>query len=119
MRARAIWRAILGIASATLLLAIGVGVGVRAAEPLLSQDTDLRADRYGDAPVLRRLPAGTPVQLLRNDAGWSEIRVDGRTGWVRAGAVGGAGALVAPAARLDTGRTAPGNLALVAGIAPD
>ncbi len=89
---------------------------VHGAEAILNADADLRADRFVDSPLLRRVASGTRVVVLRNEAGWSEIKIDGKTGWVRAGVLGGAGAAVAPASRLETGRSSAGNVAMVAGI---
>ncbi len=104
-------RALLLVAACGLLLPTG-----RAAEALVGGDTELRADRFIDAAVLRRLAAGTRVELLRNEGGWTEVRIDGRTGWVRASALGGEGAQAAATARMETGRAAPGNVVMVAGI---
>lgn len=89
---------------------------VHGAEAILNADADLRADRFVDSPVLRRVASGSRVTVLRNESGWSEVKIDGKTGWLRAGVLGGAGAAVAPASRLETGRSSSGNVAMVAGI---
>ena len=90
-------------------------MGSAGAAPLL-RDAEIRDDRYVDAPVVHRLPAGTEVQVVRIEGGWALIRAGGKSGWVRAGLLGGEGAARASVASLESGRTAPGNVVATTGI---
>ena len=98
------------------LLAMTCCVDALGADVVVTRPTDLRADRYSDAAVLMALTAGMHVDLLSTEAGWVRARVDGRTGWLRATGLTGPGATVASLARLETGRSAGGNIVVAAGI---
>jgi Domain of unknown function (DUF4384)/Caspase domain len=87
-----------------------------AVDTIVTRPTDLRADRYVDAPSLRPIASGTHVELLKTEAGWVQIRIDAQTGWVRATGLGGEAASVSALARLETGRSASGNIVVAAGI---
>ncbi len=102
---------LLGVLAALVLPGVAFPI-----EMELIVDADLRADRYVDAPLLGRLRSGSKVQVMRNEAGWSEVRDLQRTGWLRAGSLGGEGAKSAPEANLKTGRAGTNNYAMVSGI---
>jgi len=87
-----------------------------AAETTSRGPLDLRADRYLDAPVVGRVGEGRRVEPLQSEAGWVQVRADGKVGWVRASGLAGDGATVASLARLESGRSASGNLVVAAGI---
>lgn len=102
----------------TAALALGLGVGTaslpalaqaptasRSAALTLPRDTPWFAERFTDAASLGTLRANTSVEVLRQEAGWAQIRAEGKTGWVRASALPSAGATVAQAAMVDSGRT--------------
>ncbi len=86
-------------------LSQAVAQTARAAAVVLPRDTPWFADRYADAPSLGTLRATTSVEPLRSEGGWTQIRAEGKTGWVRASALPSAGAVVAQAAQVDSGRT--------------
>lgn len=77
---------------------------------------ELRADRYVDAAVVTKVAGDTSVEALKTEAGWVQVRAAGQVGWVRATGLIGDGATVAALARLDSGRSASGNLVVAAGI---
>jgi tetratricopeptide (TPR) repeat protein len=90
--------------------------------PILSQaetilrDTPLQADRFVDAPVVVQLPRGTEVVVLKTEAGWTQIKVNVQTGWVRASVIDGAGAAKAKVAQMENGRLAGNNILATSGI---
>jgi hypothetical protein len=86
-------------------LSQAVAQTARAAAVVLARDTPWFADRYADAPSLGTLRANTSVEPLRSEGGWTQVRAEGKTGWVRASALPSAGAVVAQAAQVDSGRT--------------
>ena len=98
-----------------LLLALPAGMAF-ALDTTARGPLDLRADRYIDAAVVAQIAEGSRVDLLRSEAGWVQVRADGKVGWVRATGLIGDGATVAALARLDNGRSASGNLVVAAGI---
>lgn len=84
------------------------------AETIL-RDTPLQADRFVDAPVVVLLPRGTDVVVLKMEAGWTQIRVNVQTGWVRASVIDGAGAAKAKVAQMESGRLARNNILATSG----
>ena len=87
-----------------------------AAGTSVAQDTDMRDDRYVDAKTVLRLKQGTRVDILKTEAGWILIQSGKKTGWVRANMLTGDGATVAPAAKVESGRTASGNIVATSSI---
>jgi Domain of unknown function (DUF4384)/Caspase domain len=98
-----------------LIAALVIGPAV-AADVVVTRATDLRADRYSDAASLGQLAAGTRVALVATEAGWVKVAADRQTGWIRATGLTGDAANVSALARLDTGRSAVGNIVVAAGI---
>jgi tetratricopeptide (TPR) repeat protein len=90
--------------------------------PMLAQaetilrDTPMQADRFVDAPVVVQLPRGTDVVVLKTEAGWTQIKVNVQTGWVRASVIDGAGAAKAKVAQMENGRLASNNILATSGI---
>lgn len=101
--------------SACLLAALATAAG---AETLtVSRATEVRADRFIDAPALGSLRAGQKVESLRNEAGWVQVQAEGQRGWVRAMALqGGAAPVVAGVARVESGRSGANNVMSTTGI---
>lgn len=109
MKLTAILHVVVGALAPVVMLPVAYG------ESLL-RDTSVQADRFVDAPVVTKLPAGTAVQLLKSEAGWSQIKAGDVNGWVRASAIDGAGAKVANTAQMQSGRTAGNNIMSTSGI---
>ena len=99
----------------TLMLAMTGGIAW-AADTTARGPLDLRADRYIDSAVVMQIAEGSRVEMIKSEAGWVQVRADGRVGWVRATGLAGEGATVSTLARLDNGRSASGNLVVAAGI---
>ncbi|HEY6095691.1 MAG TPA: SH3 domain-containing protein [Gallionellaceae bacterium] len=47
------------------------------------RDTDLKAKPYSDADTLQVVPANSKVEILQRKSSWMQIKVGGKTGWVR------------------------------------
>lgn len=47
------------------------------------RDDQLRAAASATAAVMAQVPRGAAVEVLARQGGWTQIRVSGRTGWVR------------------------------------
>ena len=100
------------MATAIFLLAAAA-----AAEPVnVTRSTELRADRYIDAPVIGNLSAGQKVESLKSEAGWVQVQAGAVRGWVRAMALQGAGAALATVARVESGRSGTKNVLSTTGI---
>jgi hypothetical protein len=69
------------------ILAVGMAfaVGVMAAqEGTLIRAADLKAKPQIDAATVKALTENTPLQVLGNDGGWSQVKTnEGSQGWVR------------------------------------
>lgn len=100
------------------LLATLAALGAGGAEMVVVRPVDLRSDRAVDAVAPLSLNAGTRVEVLAVDAGWVQVRVDDRTGWLRATGLTGDAASVAALARPDgaVGDSRASGHALVVGI---
>ncbi|NDP42253.1 MAG: DUF4384 domain-containing protein [Aromatoleum sp.] len=105
----------LAVIAATACIALWAAAAT-GADTMMTRAADLRADRYVDSAAIRRIDIGTRVELLKTDAGWVQLRVDGATGWVRATSLAGDSAAVASLARLESGRGASNNIVVAAGI---
>lgn len=67
--------------TAGLLLAAGV---MAAQQGNLIRAADLKAKPQTDAPTVKSLAENTPLQVIGNDGGWSQVSTDdGKQGWVR------------------------------------
>lgn len=100
------------------LVIVGVlsPLALHAAPATLASDAELRVDRYVDAATVISVKKGTPVETLKTDAGWVQVRVGQSVGWLRASLLSGAGATVASVAQVEGGRSAPGNIMATSGI---
>lgn len=79
--------------------------------------TDLKSDRYLDAPTLKMLQTGESVESLKSEAGWVQIKSAGQQGWVRAMALKGFSAsTVAAVAQVETGRSGRNNSMSTTGV---
>src|ERR1700712_4126133 len=101
--------------AATLLTLACVGP-LAAQTPGLLQAAPLRSERATSAQTLRTLNAGQAVNLLQMSGGWAQVKAGDATGWVRASQLDLAGAEVAAASRLETGRRASGATAVTLGV---
>ncbi len=54
-----------------------------ASSGILLRDEALRAAASATAPVTAQVAKGASVEVLSRQGGWTQIRVSGRTGWVR------------------------------------
>jgi uncharacterized protein YgiM (DUF1202 family) len=54
-----------------------------SASGTMIRDDQLRAAASSTAAVTAQVPRGTQVEVLARQGGWTQIRVSGRTGWVR------------------------------------
>ena len=102
--------------SAVLTTALTMGLLAPAHAQSLLRDASVQIDRFVDAPLAGKLPAGTPVQVLKSEAGWSQIKAGDITGWVRASAINGEGAKTAATAQMQNGRLAGNNILSTSGI---
>lgn len=67
-----------------LVLLLGlVPFPVGAAPGTLIKDEDLRSSPSATAAKVASVAKGSSVDVLARDGGWTQIRVGGRTGWVR------------------------------------
>lgn len=65
------------------LLAGGLASAL-AADGSLIRAADLKAKPLLDAPTVKALTADTPLSVLGNEGGWSQVKTgDGSQGWVR------------------------------------
>lgn len=101
--------------NASLLLCSLFFCSASSAQSLL-REASVQADRFVDAPVVTKLPAGTPLKLLKSEAGWAQIKAGDVTGWVRASVVDGAGAKHAATAQMQGGRLAGNNILSTSGV---
>ena len=98
-------------------------VGVFAL-PAIQADTltvirasELKADRFLDAPTLQMLQPGTQVQSVSMQAGWVQITAGSQKGWVRAMALkGSSGATLAAVTQMETGRSGGNNNMSTTGV---
>ena len=101
-----------------LLATLATG-GAFADAGTLSLPAELKADHYTDAATLKHLQKGAPVEVLERRAGWIRVRTGGATGWLRAAALGQAGATAAPSSpllELQSGRAGKDNLLATTGV---
>lgn len=110
---------------ATVLLGwlLAAAIPVWANTGSLLRDEPLRAAASATAPVLARLARGTSVEVLDRKGGWTQIRVAGRTGWVRMLSVRTSettqrdvGAELAGAIGMGTRQADPNRVVAVAGV---
>ncbi|MFA5081533.1 MAG: SH3 domain-containing protein [Hydrogenophilaceae bacterium] len=66
-----------------LLLAACLAMPAWATEGLMLRDDTLRATASASARDLGKAVKGNKVDLLARQGGWTQIRVGGKTGWVR------------------------------------
>lgn len=67
-----------------LLLAGGVASGaISGDQARITRDTELHADFQSDSATLAELPADMHVEVLQRHGAWSQVKAQGKTGWVR------------------------------------
>lgn len=94
-----------------------------AAPGIMLKDEALRATASATAAVVGKVAKGAPVEILARQGGWSQVRVQGKTGWVRLLSVRGGTAAQTDVAgemqgvlALGTTRRDPGKVVAVAGV---
>lgn len=67
--------------TAAALLAAGA---VQAAETgVLARATDLKQEPFSDAATVQALPAAAPVEVLKRQGAWMQVKSGEHSGWVR------------------------------------
>lgn len=89
-----------------------------AAELLtVTRATDLKQDRFLDAPALTALTPGQQVTLIKSEAGWVQVQIGKDKGWLRAMHVKGeSGPAVASIATMESGRSGKNNAMSTTGV---
>ncbi len=94
-----------------------------SASGTMIRDDQLRAAASTTAAVTAQVPKGAGVEVLARQGGWTQIRVSGRTGWVRMLSVRTTGAAqrdvggeLAGVIGLGTRKADPGRVVSVAGV---
>jgi uncharacterized protein YgiM (DUF1202 family) len=84
---------------------------------------ELKAEPFRDAKTVGKLTAGDPVEILKKDGGWFQIKSARGSGWVRmlsvrrgAARKASAGGEVAGLAKLASGRAGTGRVVATTGI---
>ncbi len=101
------------IAALTLLSA-----SLYAAELLtVTRSTELRQDRFLDAPTVANLNAGQQVELIKSEAGWVLVKNGKDKGWLRAMYLkSDVGPAVASIASVEGGRSGKNNVMSTTGV---
>lgn len=88
-----------------------------AASGSMIKDEDLKASPKASAATVLRLKKGSAVEVLARQAGWTQVRANGKTGWVRILSVKSS---VSTASAADlaalASRREPGKVVAVAGL---
>lgn len=102
-----------GIAALTLLSST-----LCAAELLtVTRTTDLKQDRFLDAPAVASLNVGQQVELIKSEAGWVQVKSGKDKGWLRAMYLkGDVGPAVASIASVEGGRSGKNNAMSTTGV---
>ena len=70
-------------------------VCTHAGEPAYTvRDVPLKAKPFADAPTLATLPASSKVEIMSRQSGWTQVKAEAATGWVKM--------LIAPGCRRGT-----------------
>lgn len=105
--------------AAGLLLALPAAV--LAADPgTLSRAEVMRAKPFADGSVVSKLASGARVEILARNGGWYQVKVAGKTGWVRMLSVrrstAASGGSVAGLASVASGRAGTGTVSTTTGV---
>ena len=92
-----------------------------AAPGVMLRDEDLKASAGAGAANVGRVARGASVEVLARQGGWTQVRGNGRTGWVRilsvrASAPSSSAADLAGLVDAGTTRRDPGKVVAVAGL---
>lgn len=90
-----------------------------AAELLtVTRSTDLKQDRFLDAPTLGSLSVGQQVELIKSEAGWVQVKHGKNKGWLRAMYLksDAGGPAVAGVAMVEGGRSGQNNVMSTTGV---
>lgn len=98
--------------------ALALATGLTCAEPLtVLRNTDLKSDRFLDAPTLRQLSAGQTVDSIKIEAGWVQVKTANQRGWVRALSLkGNSTAAIANVSSIESGRSGTQNAMSTTGV---
>jgi len=67
-----------------LLFAGGLASGAVSGDAArVTRDTELHADFQSDSATIGELPADMHVEVLQRHGAWSQVKAQGKTGWVR------------------------------------
>lgn len=105
-----------------LLLIALLPMSAHAADSGTTTKSDtLRAAPFVDARSVTTLPSGSPVEILKRDGGWYQIKSPQGTGWlrmlsIRRGAASPAGAQLSGLSSLASGRAGTGRVVSTTGI---
>ena len=99
-------------------LALCMGLAPAMADTLtVVRTSELKADRFLDAPTLQTLQPGQQLQSVGIQGGWVQVTAGTAKGWVRAMAVkGSTGPVVAAVTQMETGRSGVQNNMSTTGI---
>lgn len=103
------------------LLAGYLAVPAWAAEGVMLRDDSLRGAASATSAVVGKAAKGATVTIVAREGGWTQVRVAGKTGWVRLLSVRGAATAGADKANLAdvvaiTEKREPGKVVAVAGL---
>lgn len=68
---------------AAMCLSLACGLAYAGDPARTVRDTDLKAKPYSDADTLQVVAADSKVEILQRKSSWMQIKVEGKTGWVR------------------------------------
>lgn len=68
---------------AAMCLSLACGLAYAGDPAHTVRDTDLKAKPYSDADTLQVVAANSKVEILLRKSSWMQIKVGGKTGWVR------------------------------------
>ena len=66
-----------------LLLLLALPVLAATQTGTVTRTAELRSTPFADGKVLKTLPAGTSVEVLKRNGGWYQVKSAGQDGWVR------------------------------------
>ena len=76
----------------------------------LNKAVDLRVSPTADAKLLKNLPVGTALKLIKREGFWVEVDASGIKGWLKLSDVSMSQGATSGIGALDTGRTSKGNI---------
>jgi hypothetical protein len=72
------------VRKALLLLALIAGPALAAVQSAtITRPAELRTTPFSDGKLVRTLPQGTGIEVVKRVGGWYEVKAPGANGWVR------------------------------------